>query len=84
MRKTTETEEERQLAADKLTIRRGVTKEALEVLERRYGYNLPIFGADAMYSADSNDKFLRQALIKEGQRQVISFLRFLTNTDNNG
>lgn len=76
-------EQEKQLEADMRVLKRGITPEALEVLERRYGYNLPIFGNDAMYSAEPNDKFLRQALIKEGQRQVISFIRFST-AQNNG
>lgn len=73
-----------ELERDLKTLRMGITAEALEVLERRYGFNLPIFSNDAMYSAESNDKFLRQALIKEGQRQIISFIRLATNQDNNG
>lgn len=73
-----------ELERDVKTLRMGITDEALEVLERRYGYNLPIFSPDAMYSDAGNDKFLRQALIKEGQRQVISFIRLATKQDNNG
>ncbi len=69
-----------QLERDKRVLREGVTREALEVLRRRYGYDLPLFGADCMNSDASNDKFFRQALVKEGQRQVISFILFCNNS----
>jgi hypothetical protein len=69
-----------QLERDKRVLREGVTREALEVLRRRYGYDLPLFGADCMNSDANNDKFFRQALVKEGQRQVISFILFCNNS----
>lgn len=78
MRKTNDYDA--QLERDKRVLREGVTREALEVLRRRYGYDLPLFGADCMTSDSSNDKFFRQALVKEGQRQVISFILFCNNS----
>ena len=69
-----------QLERDKRIIREGVSREALEVLKRRYGFDLPLFGSDCMNSDAGNDKFFRQAMIKEGQRQVLSFLIFCYNT----
>lgn len=75
-------EQDKELERDIRELQRGITQEALDVLERRYGYNLPIFSNDAMYSDAGNDKFLRQALIKEGQRQVISFIRLATKHNN--
>lgn len=79
-----ETDEGRKLQSDMRVLQRGITTEALEVLERRYGFNLPLFTNDVLYSADSNDKYLRQALIKEGQRQIISFIRLSLTQNNNG
>lgn len=69
-----------QLERDKRVLRDGISREALEVLKRRYGYDLPLFGADCMNSDAGNDKFFRQALVKEGQRQVLSFIIFCNNS----
>lgn len=68
------------LEKDRETIRQGISSEALEVLKRRYGYDLPIFTSnDVMCNPCSNDVFLRQALIKDGQRQLLTFIQSCKN-----
>lgn len=66
---------EAELARDRETIRHGITPAALEVLKKRYGFYLPIFRSNDVLTAPvPNDVFLRQALIRDGQRQIISFI----------
>lgn len=72
----TEDEDKERLMQDLATMRAGISPDALQVLEDRYGYHASLFSDDAMYSTASNEVYLRQALIKEGQRQVIQFIRF--------
>jgi hypothetical protein len=74
--------EEAQLRADLAVLRHGISAEALAVLKRRYGFEVPLFGNDVVTSSDSNDRFLRTALIKEGQRQVISFINLSHSTNH--
>lgn len=68
------TEYEKQLAADKKALRDGISAEAADVLRRRYGYDLPLFGAESMSADCNNERFFRLAMIKEGQRQVLAFI----------
>lgn len=70
----TQSEYEKQLVADKKVLRDGISPEAVEVLRRRYGYDLPLFGAESMSADGNNERFFRLAMIKEGQRQVLSFI----------
>lgn len=69
-----QSEYEKQLVADKKVLRDGISPKAVEVLRRRYGYDLPLFGAESMSSDGNNERFFRLAMIKEGQRQVLSFI----------
>lgn len=57
----------------------GISEDALRVLETRYAYQSTIFDQDAMSSELPNEVFMRQAFIKEGQRQVIGFIRYALN-----
>ena len=82
MSKTISEDANRQLKKDMQILRRGITPDALAVLERRYGFAMPLFGNDVFTSPESNDRFMRTALIKEGQRQIISFIRLSHSTEN--
>ena len=57
----------------------GISEDALRVLETRYAFNSTIFDHDAMSTELSNEVYMRQAFIKEGQRQVIGFIRYALN-----
>ena len=57
----------------------GISEDALRVLENRYAFNSTIFDHDAMSSELPNEVYMRQAFIKEGQRQVIGFIRYALN-----
>lgn len=57
----------------------GISEDALRVLETRYAFNSTIFDHDAMSTELPNEVYLRQAFIKEGQRQVIGFIRYALN-----
>lgn len=67
------------LRQDLAVLNAGVSEDALRVLEDRYGFNSTIFSDDAVSSDLPNDVYLRQALIREGQRQVLLFIRFALN-----
>jgi hypothetical protein len=65
--------------ADLATVREGVSEAALAVLERRFGFHSSLFTVDATYSDLPNEVFQRQAFIREGQRNVICFIRTSLN-----
>ena len=69
-----------QTAADMATVREGVSEAAREVLERRFGFFSSLFTEDATYSDLPNDVFMRQAFVREGQRNVLCFIRTSKNT----
>lgn len=67
------------LQHDLAVLCQGISDDALKVLESRYAYNSTIFDHDAMSSELPNEVYTRQAFIKEGQRQVIGFIRYALN-----
>lgn len=75
-------EAERRDRAERAVIRHGVSKEALEVLKQRYGFNLPVYGNDVFSNETSNDTCLRRSLVKDGQREVLCFLESCLTTSN--
>jgi hypothetical protein len=67
------------LQQDLAVLSQGISEDALRILEARYAYNSTIYDHDAMTSELSNDILMRQAFIKEGQRQVLGFIRYALN-----
>lgn len=74
MNRPMQSEYEKQLQSDKKALRDGISPQAIEVLRRRYGYDLPLFGSEVMTANGTNEQFFRLSMIKEGQRQVLSFI----------
>lgn len=73
-----------QALRDREIIRTGVTREALEVLKRRCGYDLPVFqNTDQFGNPYSDQAFLYQAMLRDGKREVICYLETCLNPRNN-
>lgn len=64
---------------DNAIIRDGITDEALAALERRIGFNLPVFQRMDNMGVLSDKMFMNRALIKDGQREVIYYIRSVKN-----
>lgn len=85
MRDTTLTIEQMQEQAkrDRETILEGVSRKALEVLKRRVGFDLPVFQRVNMHGEAYNDEqFIREALIRDGQREVICYIERCLNVSH--
>lgn len=60
---------------DREIIRTGVSRQALEVLKRRCGFDLPVFQAcDQFGQPYSDTAFIHQAMLRDGKREVICYI----------
>lgn len=60
---------------DREIIRTGVSRQALEVLKRRCGYDLPVFqSCDQFGQPYSDTAFVHQAMLRDGKREVICYI----------
>lgn len=70
-------------ARDYRIIARGVSDEALAALKRRLGFDLPVFQRCDKYGiAYTDNQFTNQAMMKDGQRQVIYYIQQIKNQNN--
>lgn len=70
-----------QALRDRETIRCGVTRDALEVLKRRCGYDLPVFQlCDQFGTPYSDQAFIHMAMLRDGKREVICYIETCLNT----
>lgn len=60
---------------DREIIRTGVSRQALEVLKRRCGFDLPVFqSCDQFGQPYSDAAFVYQAMLRDGKREVICYI----------
>lgn len=60
---------------DRDIIRTGITPQALEVLKKRCGYDLPVFQKTDQFGNPYSDKtFIYQAMLRDGKREVICYI----------
>lgn len=67
-----------QLLEDAYILRQGISEEALELLEKRFGYNLDIFQLVDAYGRQreqSADKIIMEAQKRDGQLSVIRWIK---------
>lgn len=70
-------------ARDHRIIAGGVSDEALAALKRRLGFDLPVFQRCDKYGmAYTDNQFTHQAMMKDGQRQVIYYIQQIKNQNN--
>ena len=74
-------------ARDREQIKHGVTKEALKALKARFGYMYPAFiyptqGYGATSAPVNTELIKLHAAVRDGQREVISYIEQILNSDD--
>lgn len=68
-------EQKERMLADREAIRAGISQEALEVLKRRFGFDLPVFQrVDSQGATFTDAQFMNAALMRDGAREVICYI----------
>lgn len=69
---------------DRDIIRTGISPQALAVLKKRCGYDLPVFQTADLYGNPYSDQaFIYQAMLRDGKREVICYIETCLNVKNN-
>lgn len=68
---------------DRDIIRTGISPQALAVLKKRCGYDLPVFQTTDPYGNPYSDQaFIHQAMLRDGKREVICYIETCLNGKN--